>query len=152
MQLRSPAFADGAWIPRQFTCDGGNLSPPLEWSDPPPGTGSLALICQDPDAPGRVWGHWAAYDIGAKQRDLPSGASREAHRIGFRQGRNDFGQTGYGGPCPPHGNGPHHYEFRLIALSSPELNVQGSPTCDEVERAASRHRLAEAVLVGIYER
>ncbi len=152
MRLRSSAFSDGAAIPRRFTCDGENLSPPLEWSEAPDGTRSFVLLCDDPDAPGGTWHHWAAYDIAAAQTALAEGAAKDADAHGFRQATNDFRQAGYGGPCPPPRGGPHHYHFRLLALAVDHLAVRPNQPCQEVEREARKHVLAEAVLVGVYQR
>ncbi|MBP1092648.1 Raf kinase inhibitor-like YbhB/YbcL family protein [Bradyrhizobium diazoefficiens] len=149
MKLLSDAFADGAAIPRRFTCDGDNLSPPLKWSDPPPGTRSYVLLCDDPDAPGGIWHHWAVYDIPAPQAGFPDSA---AQKTKLKQAVNDFRKVGYGGPCPPPGHGTHHYHFRLLALSVDHVRVQPTPSCREVEREARRFTLSEAVLVGWYQR
>lgn len=152
MQLTSHAFSDGKAIPRRFTCDGEDLSPPLAWSGTPAQTKSYVLVCDDPDAPGGTWHHWAAYDIPAKLSEFAEGAARHSGELGFKQGVNDFGQPAYGGPCPPHRHGPHHYHFRLLALSLEHLPLGRAPSCAEVERAARKHVLAEARLVGLYER
>jgi Raf kinase inhibitor-like YbhB/YbcL family protein len=152
MWLQSSAFSDGSAIPRQFTCDGEDLSPPLDWSGAPPETRSFALICDDPDAPAGTWHHWAAYDIPANQTALASGAARHADRQGFKQAVNDFQRPGYGGPCPPRRHGPHHYHFRLLALSIDHLAMHKDPSCRDVEREARKHVLVEATLVGVYER
>jgi len=152
MQLSSSSFASKAIIPRRFTCDGEDLSPPLGWSGAPEGTRSFVLLCDDPDAPAGTWHHWTAYDIAADRTGLAEGAARHADVEGFKQASNDFRRTGYGGPCPPHGHGPHHYRFRLLALSVDHLSISGMPSCQRVESEAQRHRLAEAVLVGLYER
>jgi len=152
MRLSSAAFADASVIPRRFTCDGENLSPPLAWSGIPPGTRGFAILCEDPDAPSGLWRHWAAYDIPAERDGLAEGADRQATALGFRQGVNDFRKVGYGGPCPPHGHGAHRYRFRLLALSTDRLLVGDRPTFNDVEAAARRHLLAETVLTGLYER
>lgn len=152
MRLSSPAFSDGSAIPRRHTCDGDDLSPPLEWSDPPPGTRSFTLLCDDPDAPGGTWHHWAAYDIPAALMSLAQGAAQHADRLGFKQAMNDFQRLEYGGPCPPRRHGPHHYHFRLLALSVDRLAAAKSPSCRDIAREARKHVLAEARLVGIYER
>ncbi len=152
MRLRSSAFSDGSAIPRRFTCDGEDLSPPLDWSDVPAATRSFVLLCDDPDAPAGTWHHWAAYDIPAGQTALPLDASKKAEKLAFNQAINDFQRPGYGGPCPPHGNGPHHYHFRLSALSLDRLSLPAKASCRDVESAARKHTLAEAVLVGIYRR
>lgn len=152
MQISSTSFANGSTIPRRFTCDGEDLSPPLGWSRAPAGTASFVLLCDDPDAPAGTWHHWAAYDIASDRTGLAEGASRQAPGEDFKQASNDFRKAGYGGPCPPHGHGPHHYRFRLLALSIGRLPIGGSPACRDVEREALKHLLAEAVLVGLYER
>jgi Raf kinase inhibitor-like YbhB/YbcL family protein len=103
MRLNSSAFADGSAIPRRFTCDGDDLSPPLSWSDAPPGTRSFVLLCDDPDAPAGTWHHWAAYDIPSTLTALAERAASDAERGGFKQAINDFQRSGYGGPCPPRG-------------------------------------------------
>jgi Raf kinase inhibitor-like YbhB/YbcL family protein len=151
MRLRSSAFADGAAIPSRFTCSGQDVSPPLEWSETPAGTRSFVLLCDDPDAPGGTWHHWAAYEIAADRTGLPLDAGRNADALGFKQAINDFEKSGYGGPCPPPG-APHHYHFRLLALSVDTLSVPGRASCREVETEARKHSLAEATLVGIFRR
>jgi Raf kinase inhibitor-like YbhB/YbcL family protein len=151
MRLRSSSFADGASIPDHFTCQGEDVSPPLEWSGVPAGTQSLALFCDDPDAPGGTWHHWAAYDIAPSQTMLPLAAANDAAKLGFKQAINDFQKPGYGGPCPPPG-APHHYHFRLLALSVARLPVAGNASCRDVENEAHKHGLAQATLVGIYRR
>ncbi len=152
MWLRSSAFDNGAEIPRQFTGEGEDVSPPLDWSEPPDGTRSFVVLCDDPDAPVGTWHHWAAYDIPPGRKELPPGAAAQASREGFHQALNDFGKPGYGGPFPPRRDGPHHYRFRLLALSAGHLEVRKNPSCQQVEREARRHLLAEAVLTGLYER
>ena len=152
MQLRSSAFLDGATIPRRHTCDGEDLSPPLEWSGHPAQARSFAVVCDDPDAPGGTWHHWAAYDIPADHSGLAEGAAQRGGEIGFKQAVNDFGRQAYGGPCPPHRHGPHHYHFRILALSVARLPLSGRPSCKDIERAARKHVIAEASLVGLYER
>ena len=152
MRLHSSAFSDRKTIPRLFTCDGEDVSPPLDWADAPVETRSFVLLCDDPDAPAGTWHHWAAYDIAAERTGLAQDAARHAERGGFRQGINDFRRPGYGGPCPPHRHGPHRYHFRLLALSTDRLALRKDPSCREVEREARKHTLAEAVLIGLYER
>jgi Raf kinase inhibitor-like YbhB/YbcL family protein len=152
MLIRSPAFPDGAGIPRQYTCEGRDVSPPLEWSELPPEARSLVLLCDDPDAPAGTWHHWAAYDIPPSSAGLPEGAGQGSGAKSFKQGVNDFGRIGYGGPCPPRGHGAHHYHFRLLALSADRLQLRQRPSCREIEREARKHVLAETTLVGIYQR
>lgn len=151
MRLRSSVFADGSTLPRRFTCEGEDISPPLAWTEVPSGARSFALLCDDPDAPGGTWHHWAAYDIASTLTLLPPDAGNNAQGLGFKQAVNDFQKTGYGGPCPPPGE-PHHYHFRLLALSVEKLEVHEMPTCAEVESVARKHSLAVATLVGIYRR
>lgn len=151
MRLRSSAFADGSAVPRDFSCEGEDISPPLEWNDVPAATKSFALLCEDPDAPGGTWHHWAAYDIAGTQTSLPADAGRNAQKLGFKQAVNDFQKPGYGGPCPPPGS-PHHYHFRLLALSVARLSVGEGSSCNRVASEARNHSLAEATLVGIFRR
>ncbi|PWB79653.1 MAG: YbhB/YbcL family Raf kinase inhibitor-like protein [Methylocystaceae bacterium] len=153
MRLQSPAFADGAPIPRRFTCDGDDLSPALEWSDAPEKAKSFVLLCDDPDAPAGIWRHWAVYDIPPDWTRLEEGAGRPGPGRGFKQGINDFHKSGYGGPCPPRGHGVHHYRFRLLALGVSALPApRVDPTCEEVEREARKVLLAEAISIGTYRR
>jgi Raf kinase inhibitor-like YbhB/YbcL family protein len=150
MWLRSSAFDDGAAIPRQYTGEGEDVSPPLDWSDPPAGTRSFVVLCDDPDAPSGTWHHWAAYDIPHGCSTLPADAGAAPN--GFRQALNDFGKPGYGGPFPPRSDGPHRYRFRLLAVSAGHLEVRKDPSCQQVEREARKHLIAEVVLTGLYER
>lgn len=144
MTLTSPAFAAGAAIPERFTCEGEDVSPALAWSGAPEGTRSFALICDDPDAPGRTWVHWVVWDIAAETTSLPEGFD------GARQGLNDFRRTGYGGPCPPPG-APHRYFFKLYALDA-ALDLPARATKADLERALRGHVRAEAQLMGTYRR
>jgi Raf kinase inhibitor-like YbhB/YbcL family protein len=142
----STAFADGQAIPANYTCDGANASPPLRW-DGPPQAQSFALIVDDPDAPGGIFTHWVLYDILGAQRELPEGAPGTG-----TPGMNDFSKAGYGGPCPPRGNGPHRYIFTLYALDIPSLKLPAGRPRQEIERAMQGHVLAQAKLMGRYER
>jgi Raf kinase inhibitor-like YbhB/YbcL family protein len=149
--LNSNAFSRNSDIPRRFTCEGPNVSPALSWGEPPSGTQSFSLIMDDPDAPARTWVHWVLYDLPGSARGLPEGVSKAPElKDGSRQGRNDFGRTGYEGPCPPHGPA-HRYSFRLFALNT-RLNLKAGATKVEVERAMKGHVLAQAELVGKYKR
>jgi Raf kinase inhibitor-like YbhB/YbcL family protein len=152
MRLSSAAFSDGAEIPRRYTCEGDDISPPLQWSEAPAGTQSFVLLCDDPDAPAGVWRHWAAYDIPRDETGLDEGAGVAGARNGFRQALNDFGRPDYGGPCPPRGHGVHHYRFHLFAISRGELGLGYNATFSQVEREARKYALAEAKLVGLYRR
>jgi hypothetical protein len=148
LRLSSRAFADGDTVPRRHTADGKNVSPPLSWSEPPPGTRSLALICEDPDAPSGLFVHWLAWDIEPERGQLPEGASALTRDL--IQGTNGFGHVGYGGPSPPPGK-PHRYVFRLFALDfRPELRPGAKRA--ELDRAIEAHVLAEGTLVGKYGR
>jgi Raf kinase inhibitor-like YbhB/YbcL family protein len=152
MRFTSSAFSEGSPIPPRFTCDGEDLSPPFDWNGAPAGTRSFVLLCDDPEAPAGSWHHWAAYDIPADQTGLAEGAAQNGDGKGFEQATNDFQRLGYGGPCPPRRHGPHHYHFRLLALSVGRLALGNKPSCREVERAARKHTIAEATLVGLYQR
>jgi hypothetical protein len=152
MELRSSGFRNGTTIPRRFTCDGEDVLPSLQWANAPAGTRSFVLLCDDPDAPAGVWHHWAAYNIPADQTELAEDAARHSAGKGFAQAINDFHRAGYGGPCPPHQHGIHHYHFRLLALSVERLPLAGKPSCKEVEREARKHVIAEATLIGLYQR
>lgn len=144
-RIASPAFADGASIPLRHTCDGDNLSPRLTWTDVPDGTRSFALVVDDPDAPGGTFTHWVLYDIPAEVRELGQGGAVGA------SGRNSFGRSGYGGPCPPHGDPPHRYRFTLHALDVPALPVRNG-TREEVSAKIEGHVVGTAELVGRYQR
>ena len=151
LKVESLAFSPGGDIPRQHTCDGPDLSPPLRWSEPPAGTQSLALICDDPDAPAGTWVHWVLYRIPASARGLPEGVpKRETLADGSRQGRNDFGKVGYGGPCPPRGP-KHRYFFKLYALDT-VLDLPPGATKAELLKAMEGHILAQGELMGRYGR
>lgn len=151
-QLKSPAFRDQSRIPERYTADGENLSPPLEWSDPPPGTRSFALIVEDPDAPAGVFRHWGLYNIDAEQRMLPEGAGRAPKQEHLGSGINDFGQASYRGPAPPKGHGTHHYHFKLAALDVDSLSQSPQMNVADIWKAAQDHLLGEAELVGTYAR
>lgn len=153
--LTSTAFAEGATIPRVYTCDGEDISPPLDWSGVPEATRSLALICDDPDAPRGTWTHWVLYDLSADVTQLQEGIPPHERvvlgpgGVAARQGRNDFGKVGYGGPCPPRGT--HRYFFRLYALDDrPELGA--GATKERPIGAMRGHVLAEGRLMGTYSR
>ena len=155
IKLTSTAFAEGQPIPQKYTGEGADVSPPLSWSALPQGTKELALICDDPDAPGGTWVHWIVYKIPAAATGLPEdvgGAEgRQPELLGMVEGKNSFDETGYGGPMPPPGNGRHRYFFRLYALDS-ELALE--PGLDKVAilEAIVGHIVAEGELMGTYER
>jgi Raf kinase inhibitor-like YbhB/YbcL family protein len=150
MKLSSTAFQDGGMIPSKYTCDGPNISPPLNWSGLPANTKSIALIVDDPDAPAKTWVHWVLYDLPSTQTELAEDIKPHAAlAAGGRQGTNDFRQTGYGGPCPP--GGTHRYFFKIYALDS-ETSLKDGATKDDVERAMKGHVLGQGELVGKYQR
>jgi Raf kinase inhibitor-like YbhB/YbcL family protein len=151
-RLTSPAVDNGAAIPQRYTCSGEDRSPPLEWDEPPPGTRSFALLCDDPDAPSGTFRHWAIFDIPPERRRLTEGLRPVAAVEGMRQAINDFGRPGYAGPCPPRGHGIHHYHFRLLALDVDRLPVDPQARCSSVDAAARGRVLAAAELVGLFER
>lgn len=148
--ITSSAFAHGAMIPKEYTCDGKDVSPPLSWSDPPEKTQSFALIMDDPDAPMGTWVHWVIYNIPATARSLPEGIPTNADLPdGSRQGRNSWRRIGYGGPCPP--SGSHRYFFKLYALDT-ALTLASGATKEELLQAMEGHILAQAELMGRYAR
>ena len=152
LELSSPAFGQGERIPREYTCDGDNRSPPLAWRGVPAGTRSFLLVCDDAHATGNIFHHWAAYDIPADWTRLGAGHGPETLVDGFRQAINDYDKPGYSGPCPPKGDGPHDYHFRLSALSEPALPVAAGATCIEVITVARPYVIEFVELVGFYER
>jgi len=152
IQLLSTAFREGEVIPVQYTCDGDNVSPPLRWGRLPKNSQSLALICEDPDAPSGTFAHWLVFNLPPIVSDLPEAlpATETLVETGALQGRNDFDDIGYDGPCPPPGN-PHRYFFRLYALDT-KLGLQAGATKHEFARAVEGHILAEGHLMGTYSR
>jgi Raf kinase inhibitor-like YbhB/YbcL family protein len=151
LTVTSIAFQDGQPIPPQYTGDGSDASPPLRWNGVPPGAGSLALLCEDPDAPRRTWTHWVAFNLPAGSRELSGGIARQDQLPnGASQGTNDFGKVGYGGPAPPPGR-PHRYFFRLYALDT-KLDLAPGATRQELLEAMKGHVLAEGQIMGTYGR
>jgi Raf kinase inhibitor-like YbhB/YbcL family protein len=147
IRLTSPAFAPGAAIPPRFTCDGEDVSPPLRWSGVPAESRSLALLLEDPDAPGGTFVHWTLFALaprstGLREGEVPAGA---------REGENSFGDSGYGGPCPPEDDPPHRYQFSLYALrSAPRLDGGASP--GSVRAAIADEAVARGRLTGRFGR
>lgn len=153
-ELTSDAFDDGGTIPTKHTCEGDDVSPPLAWSDPPEGTESFALIVDDPDAPNQTWDHWILYDLPEHARELPEdvGPAQRLEQLGeAAQGRNDFGDVEWGGPCPPPGDEPHRYSFRLHALDA-TLGLDPGVAKPALEDAMEGHVLATAELTGRFGR
>lgn len=151
LQMASAAFSAGEMIPKKFTCDGPDVSPELTWNNPPPKTQSFTLIMDDPDAPVGTWVHWVLFDLPAETRELAEGvAKQEQLSNGARQGRNDFGKVGYGGPCPPGGK-PHRYFFKLYALDA-KLGLKAGASKADVEKSMKGHIVGQAELIGKYGR
>ncbi|MEW6035884.1 MAG: YbhB/YbcL family Raf kinase inhibitor-like protein [Candidatus Micrarchaeota archaeon] len=146
MKVESPAFGNGAPIPKKYTCEGGNISPPLAISGVPENAKSLALVCDDRDAPMGTFVHWVAWKLPSSLKGIMEGA-----KLPGVEGTNDFGRAGYGGPCPPRGHGPHRYSFRLYALDT-QMNLRPGASRHELERAMEGHVLENAELIGTYER
>ena len=154
LTLSSSAFEPNGPIPRDYTCDGKDLSPPLAWLGVPDGAGSLVLVVDHPDAPDpkaptMTWVHWVLYDIPPTVTRLPAGVAPSDLPCGTREGVNDWARTGYGGPCPPRGR--HRYFHKLYALDT-MLGDRGPLTTARLEAAMAGHVLAQAELVGTYQR
>jgi Raf kinase inhibitor-like YbhB/YbcL family protein len=152
LHVKSPAFNNGEQIPKRYSCDGEDMSPPLAWSEAPEDTRSFAIFCDDPDAPGGMFHHWAMYDIPKTTSEVPENFASAVTRSLVLQGKNDFGKLGYGGACPPKGHGPHHYHFKVMALDCGHLDTHGKSEAAEIEAVAQQHCIAEGELVGIYSR
>jgi len=151
MSVTSSAFPAESLIPQKYSCEGGNVSPPLSWTGVPTGTKSFALICDDPDAPGGTFVHWVLFNLPASATALAEKTATTATLPnGARQGMNSFDKVGYGGPCPPEGK-PHHYFFKVYALDA-TLPVKAAASKKEVEQAMEHHILAEGLLMGKYQR
>ena len=150
MKLESPAFAEGAPIPKKHSCEGADVSPPLTISGVPAAAHSLALLCEDPDAPGGMWVHWVLFNLPPKTASLPEGLAKTQFVAGAVQGLNDFGRLGYGGPCPPPGK-PHRYFFKLYALSA-ALALEPGAERAAVLAAMKGRALAESALMGSFAR
>jgi Raf kinase inhibitor-like YbhB/YbcL family protein len=151
LRLTTTAFVPGSTIPAEFTCDGSDVSPALEWSNAPEGVQSFALVVEDPDAPAGTWVHWVLFDVPPSTHDLAEGVPpTRTLASGARQGLNDFQRIGYGGPCPPPGRA-HRYYFRLYALDK-KLELPSDTTRAVLDRAMRGHVLARAELMGRYRR
>ncbi len=155
LNVTSSSFAPNGAMPAKFTCEGEDTSPALAWSDPPPATKSIAVIVDDPDAPDpaapkMVFVHWVLYGVPPSTRQLAEGARSAANAgAGARDGKNDFGKAGWGGPCPPKGR--HRYFHKVYALDT-VLSDLGKPTKAELEKAMTGHVLAKGELIGTYEK
>jgi len=154
LTLQSSAFTDGGEIPQKYTCEAHDISPPLSWQGIPEGTRSLVLIVDDPDAPDpnapkMTWVHWLVYNIPPETTVLIEGATSESLPLGTKQGVNDWEKAAYGGPCPP--IGLHRYFHKLYALDT-VLMINNNPTKAEIENALKGHVIAQAELIGTYEK
>jgi Raf kinase inhibitor-like YbhB/YbcL family protein len=149
LKIVSRAFTHGKFIPDKYTCNGKNVSPPLEWTDVPNATKELVLIVDDPDAPSGTFVHWLLYGIQPAESALDEGVSAETASLpnGARQGLNGFHKIGYAGPCPP--SGTHRYYFHLYAIDS-NLNLSPKANREQVDEASKQHILEEAELMGYY--
>lgn len=148
LTLTSPVFQPNGSIPKHYTCDGADVSPPLQWSGAPQETQAFVLVCDDPDAPNGTWDHWILFNIPANVTELEENI-RKIRPISSRNGTNSWSQLGYGGPCPP--KGQHRYFFKLYALDAALALPEGA-TKAEVEAAMQGHILAQADLIGLYQR
>jgi len=150
LDIKSTAFGEGDLIPKQYTCDGADVSPQLSWSQPPEGTGSMVLICDDPDAPMGTWVHWVLYGLSPDTLEISENIPDDREVLGgAKHGVNDFHKYGYGGPCPP--GGTHRYFFKLYAVDT-VVDLDPGATKDEVLDAIKGHVLAQGQLMGRYSR
>ena len=154
LTITSTAFSHNGAIPARYTCDGRDISPPLAWSGLPAGAKSLVLIVDDPDAPDpkapkMTWVHWVLYNIPPEAAGLPEHVTAAQLPAGTREGRNDWGRTGYGGPCPPIGRHRYYHKLHALDIVLPDL---GHPAKARLEQAMQGHIMASAELVGTYQR
>lgn len=150
IKVTSSAFVEGGMIPKQYTCDGKDVSPPLKWEGVPDTAKTIALICDDPDAPMGTWVHWVLFNLPAKVQELPENVPpAKTLPNGAKQGTNDFGRIGYGGPCPP--GGTHRYYFKVYALDC-ELKLDAGATKAQLLKAMEGHIVAQGQLMGKYKR
>ncbi len=150
IKITSSAFEDGGLIPLKYTCDGEDISPPLQWDPVPDGTASIAVICDDPDAPMGTWVHWVLFNLPADTKELAENfPDDETVPDGTRQGITDFGSTGYGGPCPP--SGTHRYFFKIYAL---DKKIELATIADKAKllEAMEGHIIGQGQLLGKYKR
>ena len=150
MQIQSSAFTESQSIPQKYTFDGQDVSPQLTWTGAPQGAKTFAVIADDPDAPAGTWVHWVIFNLPAQTSSLPEAVPKTNSAAGGTQGKNDFGNIGYGGPCPPPGKA-HRYFFKLYALDT-TVNLQAGARKQELERAMQGHVLGQAALMGTYQR
>jgi Raf kinase inhibitor-like YbhB/YbcL family protein len=150
IELKSNAFSDGELIPQKYTCDGDDISPSLSWSKLPDNTKEIVLICEDPDAPGRIFTHWVFYGLSPDSTMLQENVAKKEKAAGGLQGKNDFGKIGYGGPCPPRGSA-HRYYFKLSAIDK-QLNLKPGLSKSDLLKVIEGHILAQGELIGRYAR
>ena len=150
IKVTSSAFAEGALIPAKYTCDGEDISPPLQWDSVHDGTKTIALISDDPDAPMGTWVHWVLFNLPAETRELQENIPPvETLPNGAKQGKSDFGRIGYGGPCPP--SGTHRYFFKIYVLDT-EIDLPAGAKKAQLVKAMEGHILAQGQLIGKYKR
>jgi Raf kinase inhibitor-like YbhB/YbcL family protein len=150
MEITSSAFEEGQMIPKKYTCDDVDISPPIKLANVPEGAKTIALICDDPDAPVGTWVHWVLFNLPANITELPEKVPPdEVLSNGAKQGTSDFGRIGYGGPCPP--SGTHRYYFKVYSLDK-ELDLKPGATKAELLKAMEGHIVAEGQLMGKYKR
>jgi Raf kinase inhibitor-like YbhB/YbcL family protein len=150
MKLQSRVFNNEEMIPQLYTCDGENISPPLHWEELPGECQSLALIVDDPDAPGKTFQHWGIYNVPSELKELPEHLTSSSEKLnGIKQCKNDFGRTNYGGPCPP--SGTHRYFFKLYALDD-KLDLKEDATISDLQKAMEGHVIESAELMAKYSR
>lgn len=150
--LKCPGFKEGERLPKDYTCEGKNISPNLVWENVPEGTKSFVIICDDPDAPGKTWVHWVIFNIPATAKQISEGvASLPTLPDGSIQGKNDFGKIGYGGACPPKGGGDHRYFFKIYALDI-TLALNSGVRKEDVKNRMKEHVLGQGILMGVYSR
>ncbi|WP_029522174.1 YbhB/YbcL family Raf kinase inhibitor-like protein [Persephonella sp. KM09-Lau-8] len=149
--VKTSSFGEGDIIPSAYTCDGADISPELKWGNFPPETQSFVVIMDDPDAPLGTFTHWIVYDIPPDINFLPENFPKEPQIDGIKQGINDFGRIGYGGPCPPPGK-PHRYFFKVFALDIPTLELPPGATRQEVQLIMTGRVIDEGYVMGLYGR
>ena len=150
IKVTSVAFKQGEPIPRQYTCAGVNVSPPLEWTGVPKAAKTIAIVADDPDVPGGTWVHWVLYNVPADNIGFVENVPvSETLKAGGFQGKNDFGKIGYGGPCPP--SGAHRYFFKIFALDT-TLKLSAGASRKDIDAAVTKHILAAGQLMGTYQR
>ncbi len=151
LRIASPAFPNNERIPERYSKDGGNVSPPIQWTDAPRNTRSFAVVVEDPDAPKGIFRHWAVYNVPPAYQGLDEGSGSGSAGIPLEMAVNDFGNRSYDGPQPPRGHGAHPYHFRLLALDVPELGLPAGASVKDVLDAAQAHLIAEAVTIGTFQ-